>query len=165
MPRTTLVLIFLSLVSAGSIALLIRASGTQAKPDRVVITTPTLKFTRFEETHGVPVAQLTLTNTTKRPIYFAGYGSHRPLQTWELRVGDQWTMCDYEWCGTGRSNFSLAPNDSIMIETDLREYRTAEMPEDAPLSAFTKPMRVVLYYGHAENDIQHAIFGEPFQVE
>jgi hypothetical protein len=165
MRRASLFTALLLLISAACVALLIRGNRSQSHPDsRVSTTTPILQFTKFAETNGVPIAQLTLTNTTDRPIYFAGYGSHRPLQTWERHVSDQWIECGYEWCGTGRSNYSLAPRHSIVIETALREYRTPEMPDDPPLSAFTTPMRVVLYYGHAEDDIQHPIFGESFHV-
>ncbi|MCS7468286.1 hypothetical protein NZK35_16665 [Stieleria sp. ICT_E10.1] len=165
MRRASLFNASLLLMTIACVAMLIRRNRSQTRPDsHVSTTTPILQFTKFAETNGVPIAQLTLTNTTNRPIYFAGYGSHRPLQTWERNVSDQWIECDYEWCGTGRSNYSLAPQDSIVIDTALREYRTPEMPDDPPLSAFTTPMRVVLYYGFAEDDIQHPIFGEPFQA-
>lgn len=126
--------------------------------------TPTLAFNAFGDINGVPIAQLTLTNTTSRPIYFAGYGPARPLQTWERMDCGHWLQCDYEWCGTGRSNFELAPNASIGIHTALREYRTPDMSDDPPLHAYTKPMRVVLYYGHAANDIQHPVVGESFKL-
>lgn len=167
MQRTLIAVCFITLVAIiSTVFLSSTAPGPAADSvDESAATVPSLQFTGFDEMNGVPIATMELTNGTDLPIYFAGYGPDRPLQTWERQVDNLWVHCDYEWCGTGRSTYSLAPGVSITIATALREFRTPDMPDDPPLSSYTKPMRVVLYYGHSEDDIAHAVHGESFKPQ
>ena len=136
------------------------APVVDAKPTDSLV--PILEFSSFLVLSNYPFAKLTLRNPTTKPIFFAGYGPTLPLQTWE-RLDDQgWTQCDYQSCGTGRKVETLAPGASITITTDLREYKTDDMPDSPRLKDYQRPMRVVLYYGFADNDIQHPVMSDPF---
>lgn len=123
--------------------------------------TPRLDFATFTDA-PVPRALLTLTNPTSRQIFFAGYGPNQPLQSWQRLGHGKWIELGCESCGSGRSNYTLGPNASITVSSALRNYRHDGMSTDPDLAAFTTPMRLVLYYGFSESDIQHPIVSAPF---
>jgi hypothetical protein len=125
--------------------------------------TPTLEFLRFDETLGEPYAILRLHNRTQGPIYFAAYGPAYPLQTWERWEHGKWGQCGYHSCGTGTSIQQLGADASLELMVRLREYKTARMPEEPKLQDYRDPMRLMLYFGKSEKDINHPIHSAAFR--
>lgn len=136
--------------------------GDVRVPKQPISTPAIIEFVGFDEATGEPYAKLVLRNRKDDPIYFAGYGPTHPLQTWERLDNGKWSECGYDWCGTGRSIERLGAGQQLDISVRLRNYRTPEMPSEPSLYDYRDPMRVVLYYGLTDDDIEYPIHSQAF---
>lgn len=71
-------------------------------------------------------AKITVSNTGNTTLCYSGYGSKHLRTFQELYCNGKWTMHDWEWCGTGASEFQILPNDSVSFEIWFRDDERRE---------------------------------------
>jgi hypothetical protein len=71
-------------------------------------------------------AKVTLSNTGHTTLYYSGYGLNHIRTFQEFYIEGEWKKHDWEWCGTGASEFEILPNASVTFEIWFREDERRE---------------------------------------
>ena len=50
--------------------------------------------------------------------YYSG-GKHKIQLFQEIYDGKKWKSSNWDWCGTGKSSFQIAPNESVELEVEF----------------------------------------------
>jgi hypothetical protein len=71
-------------------------------------------------------AKVTLSNTGHTTLCYSGYGFNHIRTFQEFYTRGKWKKHDWEWCGTGASEFEILPNASVTFEIWFREDERRE---------------------------------------
>ena len=71
-------------------------------------------------------AKVTLSNTGHTTLCYSGYGFNHIRTFQEFYTRGKWKKHDWEWCGTGASEFEILPKASVTFEIWFREDERRE---------------------------------------
>jgi len=72
------------------------------------------------------VARVTVKNVGNTTLQYYAAGSEHVQLFQEIKVRGKWTQSKWDWCGTGKELFEIAPNSSAELVVDFWDHQERE---------------------------------------